>query len=54
MVDRSAVTLAVLRGRDLGGHVVVARERGGERFSMRSSTHLTGRPVTIEATIAQM
>jgi hypothetical protein len=25
-----------------------------ERFSIRSSTHFTGRPVTIEATIAQM
>src|SRR6478736_4138869 len=25
-----------------------------DRFSMRSSTHFTGRPVTIDATIAQM
>jgi hypothetical protein len=25
-----------------------------ERFSMRSSTHFTGRPVTIDATIAQI
>ena len=25
-----------------------------ERFSMRSSTHFTGRPVTIEATMAQI
>ena len=35
-------------------HLVVAGEGRGDRFSIRSSTHFTGTPVTIEATTEQI
>src|SRR3546814_6047598 len=35
---------AVTGSRQLGGHMIVAREGRGQRFSMRSSTPFTGTP----------